>query len=556
MTDRNFPVFEEYRKIVLFKHLGTASCPVKQLAEFPIARNLASYLFRIGCRSLIVETHYIDNDYLTDYSAFYVQCTSANYPKYTKRIHFFSSAFASDFLDMSLDRKSSIEARQAKIKELQDSYLGFVVARPLPESVIGRTVLKPYPVDDSDMGGSSEFLRNYTCLHEYEVSLFGIGISIRGLGFQMQDTIAACGTTALWSTFHASSRMLWNPMPSPSEITRAANEYGMRDRPIPSRSLSVSQFCHALIEYGVTPYTIEANPEVPIASLAYAYLREGFPISVILNFRDNDNNELTNPLHVVAISGYRLHKDNRNTAAEARNIPKTFVSVGRRVTTLYAHDSHIGPYSWLAFENNPHFPTSDKQDKNPDVINHPIRFNSNWQTDDAIDAAMPEMFIVGLPKLITVPFEEVFKQAIRFHRFLGPASLKIIEEEEYGLFEWEIWLSPLNRYKTNLISSRIAPNERRRFLYREDLPKYLWVVRCLDPRGQMLCDLIIDATDVEREPIFIDILWRLKKHKDNFKKKFTEKDTSPKTHARVSYYFHGRFNSCLRDIVRKMSSAL
>ena len=68
---------------------------------------------------------------------------------------------------------------------LKASYRGFLIVRPLPRSIIGRTCLVNYDKD----GGRRHFPTGIPC----EANLFGLPLSITTVPFQEQDTVtAAC----------------------------------------------------------------------------------------------------------------------------------------------------------------------------------------------------------------------------------------------------------------------------------------------------------------------------------------------------------------------------
>ncbi len=64
-------------------------------------------------------------------------------------------------------------------KDLQDGYLGFIVVKPLPRTIIGRTCLKTY----DSKGGT----RHFPIVRRYPVHLFGIPLRVETLAFQEQD---------------------------------------------------------------------------------------------------------------------------------------------------------------------------------------------------------------------------------------------------------------------------------------------------------------------------------------------------------------------------------
>lgn len=165
------------------------------------------YFDHIGCRSIVVELEYVDRDYLEDFAAYYVRCFEG-YPRFCVRLHFFAGKFgAAKFKRVLLHTRSTAEL---------GLYLGFVVVRPLPETIIGRTCLATYEPENGR--------RYYPAIRTYDVNLFGISLQVSTLAFQEQDqVVAACATSALWSGFQATARLFQHPIYSP--VTMACTPY-------------------------------------------------------------------------------------------------------------------------------------------------------------------------------------------------------------------------------------------------------------------------------------------------------------------------------------------
>lgn len=182
--------------------------PVRDLEQKTHWGYLKAYLRELGTRTLLVEQGYVDRDFLEDYAAYYVRCFRA-YDRLTTRLHLFRMPF-----DQARFR-AILLGTEADTTDLQDSYLGFIVVKPLPGIVIGRTCLRTYDDDDGR--------RWFPILRRYSANLFGIRLSVESLAYQEQDTVvAACATSALWSCLQGTGKLYQHAIPTPVEITRAA----------------------------------------------------------------------------------------------------------------------------------------------------------------------------------------------------------------------------------------------------------------------------------------------------------------------------------------------
>jgi len=169
--------------VALLAEKATSSAP--EVAQKQHIHFLKSYFGKLDAKTIVVELDYIDHDYLEDYSNYYVKCFY-DYHRKCARLHFFQDSFSLE--DFSRVLASENEALLDRIKE---TYLGFIVVKPLPKTIIGRSCLKTYPTAGA---------RNYPVIRKYSANLFGIELEVSTLAYQEQDTVAAaCATSALWS---------------------------------------------------------------------------------------------------------------------------------------------------------------------------------------------------------------------------------------------------------------------------------------------------------------------------------------------------------------------
>lgn len=198
------------------------------------------YFATLKAKTIVAENDYVDRDYLEDFAAYYVRCFPP-YKRFCTRLHFFREAFnEQDFAALV-----SGAVRRVTAEALQNSYLGFVVLRPLPQTVIGRTCLSSYPLNGT---------RAYPVLRDYDAHLFGLKLPIKSLAFQEQDSVvAACATSALWSAFQQTGKLFHHSIPSPVEITRVATDHSPTEtRNLPSVGLTGSEIARAIRSVGLS----------------------------------------------------------------------------------------------------------------------------------------------------------------------------------------------------------------------------------------------------------------------------------------------------------------
>ena len=390
---------------------------------------ILDYLETLGAKTCVLENEYIDKDFTIDYQKFY--CRSfKNDGIFTKRIHFFEEYICLDELKYLIVNNS--------IGLLKDSYLGFVVIRPIldayGEPFIGRTLLRTCPSDEED---KCCFITG-----DYTASLFGIPLEIKSLPFQAQDQgVSACATIALWAAIHPLRGKFGLPGHSPAEITEISTSLPTAFRRFPSSGLTIEQIGNYINLINLELEHIYAVNDDVIQTAVKAYIRAGFPIIAALNFKQNKS---LSGRHAVVISGYKEDKTGN-------------------IIELYVHDDGIGPYSRVLPDG------SFKSWKN------------EWN-DFGYEVELEKLLIPIYPK-IRLPFLRIYIEYLKIKEHLSDVL------SEYDV---ELHLTTINKYKNFLIANPIKDKLE---ILTKSLPRFLWIVR-LFHKNQLIGDQVYDGTSV------------------------------------------------------------
>jgi hypothetical protein len=432
------------------------------------------YFQEIGAKTIVVEEGYTDRDFLEDFAGYYVLCFRP-YERKCTRLHFFSTAFGAEQFEELLHGNGSL-----KPDELQSSYLGFVVVKPLPQTIVGRTCLATY---------APEGRRYYPITRDYEVNLFGIALRVKSLAFQEQDhVVAACATSALWSAFHGTGMLFQHPIPSPVEITRAATAHlPLETRALPSDGLTSEQMAHAIRNVGLEPFLVKASNEYVLKSTVYAYLRGRVPM--LLGFILQDRSDPAAPVnigkHAVAITGFSLGK-----SSSAPIIGTKFFLRASAMDKIYVHDDQVGPFARM------------------EMISGGAAGNylsTSWKgRDQKIGSvvAIPEILMVPLYHKVRIPFNIVHDSVFSLNDSVieplrATGALTLPES-----LEWDIYLTTVNSLKTDIFESGLLSSEKRYQALTANFPRFLWraTANC---QGDTIIDLVFDATDIEQSPFLV-----------------------------------------------------
>jgi hypothetical protein len=355
-----------------------------------------------------------------------------------------------------------------------EHYLGFVVARPLPQAIIGKTILRPY---SSDRG------RQYPCVRNYDANLFGIPLRIKSLAYQQQDTVlAACATVALWSCLHMTAELFGTACPRPATITRIANQVVGDARPLPSRGLRLEQICHALRTFDLEAEVVHISEKVPLISLMRAYLCMGIPVLMLL--------VAGNLGHVVAVTGYRM----QDNMVRTEEVPGGCIPMlGLCIDRFFAHDDAMGPFSKLLIMGPGTRPN--------DNVKVPVVFESNHKTAPQGPPLplYPVAVILPVYNKIRLTFLELQEWLERLHFVISS-----VWPDLDGMM-WEIELTMVNTYKTQQRNLGMRSQRVLEPLLLKPQPRFIWrsLLRSADKTAVL--EILADATEVKDSVPFYDL---------------------------------------------------
>jgi hypothetical protein len=464
--------------IGLIAELSRQNTP-EQIATKSQTNYLDGYFEHAKVTTVLVERCYVDRDYLEDFAAYYVRCFEP-YERYCSRLHFFSHRFDAEGFNEILSASPDDPA----LSKFRESYCGFIVIKPLPQTVIGRTCLKTYTSDDG---------RTFPAARRFSANLFGISLDIaQTLPFQEQDRIvAACATSALWSVLQATAKEFQHSLLTPIEITRAATELSPTDnRMIPNRDgLSTAMMAEAIRSVQLEPLHLQVprNDEDTLRSALYAYLQARIPLILGIALFDVSNPRKPRPIgeHAVAVTGYHLD------SKRAEPAPNTgFRQVSKRIDKIYVHDDQLGPFARMKFDGRK-LRLEDESGRRVTCQSLSTSLSSQDGTETV--RAFPRIILVPLYHKIRIPYDDVFQAIIKFDGFLktlrGPLDRSMRD------LEWDIHLTTVNDLKIHLQRScELQGTSRLNWLSRP-MPRFLWRASARTPKAKAM-EILFDATDI------------------------------------------------------------
>lgn len=419
----------------------------------------------VYCRTVLLETGYIDEDYLLSYSRFYY-LSHFPIPKYCERMHFFSSRL--DFDDLFELSDSN-----------KQSYLGFTVLRPTPVNVIGRTIIRPPEREPNSL--------YVTCAESYAVNLAGNSITATGAVFQQQDAqVGVCASTAVLMVTRHMSKRFGMQYRTTTEISELASQYdSFLGRGIPSRGLSTSQIGKVLssIGYDVIIYGEESKPR-DLMDAVYKTVESEIPVIMTFDILEGQSKGAS---HAIAVVGHQWKREEEiewepreaDVEIDGKVQKRQYYTTGSLIGSFVTMDDARGPYRTLRFDTSA-----------PELV----------YCEDSGGGDMPcrlKSVVIPLPRGIWLSGEQAERKAFSLLLAGARASGDVIRLPQDIVLR--TYLRASNRIKDeSLDSQKKVPAGVRWRVRGTQMPKYVWVTevsnRELAQKGLKLGELLIDPS--------------------------------------------------------------
>ncbi|MDR0603134.1 MAG: hypothetical protein LBG80_02380 [Bacteroidales bacterium] len=432
----------------------------------------AHYLKEIEVKTIVFEFNYRDRQYIEDHSHYYNRCFK-HYSRRCIRLHFFSLHFTADVLQDFLTCFS--REKTSFLPEFKNSYCGFSLIKPLPFTVFGKTCLKTYG-QDKDKKKPKKGKRYYDAIRKYDVTLFGIELSVDSVAYQEQDSqIFVCATTALWVAYQCTSKLFDHKIPTPYEITLQATGR----KTAGSEGLNPKEIIKSISEQGLHALSFKSFTSVPVKAFLYAYLKAKLPVIIAVKLKSS----VYEPeYHCLTALGYDIVPKGKES--EVKLCLKSSL-----IDEIYVHDDQSGPFTRLKFDkkNNAHFEGTDWAVK---------KMGKN------VEFELLTM-IVPLYHKIHISFEKILDITEELNTCAFPGN------KDYNIL-WNIYLTTVAQLKKNLMERENTYIDKS--LYRNillqiltnSLPKYIWIVEALDKTDKSSkFSFYFDATDMENSDFLL-----------------------------------------------------
>lgn len=444
---------------------------------------LFNYLKDLEARTILLESDYVDRDYLEDYSRYYVKCFN-RYGERCARLHFFSEDF-----DHEVFSKHLLSYDESAISSLSKSYLGFIVVKPLPKTFIGKTCLRNY----STVANSNE---RQVLTRKYNVNLFGIPLSVQTVAFQEQDkVISACATTAIWTALQALDTKDIRNVPSCSEITISAiNHINESSNSFPNKGLTNKQILRALDTQKLR------NHKINIDSSKKDGLDNFF--NIVKNYIDSD---------LPVILGADVHEISDDGLSKLGGHAVTIVGYKETSSTnaLYIHDDRIGPFARAEF--------GSVKDKSKSTVKTEIsdswclslqEKNDNGDWEEPTQLLLPDSLIIPNYKKVRISSDyientcnSILDEYNSYYQYYIENGA--LEKEDVPQITYQISLTNSADFKSRVIKQKNIVNKEE--ILSKSFARYLWVAS-FSNEGKELFEILFDSTEIPQGDAVSDVI--------------------------------------------------
>lgn len=215
----------------------------------------------------VVEENYVDRIYRDSYYTYYSK-KHLNYSRYCKRVLIFDGKLPDSFLNISSD-------------ELQNTFKGCFVIRPLVTGKIGRSLLDPVYFKK----GSQDFYIRKT---RYEITTFGKRLSIDAFPFSMQDSeTTTCAEVIILNILdYYSQRYPEYRVILLNDIIHISQKLRYQ-RLFPSIGLQYELISKVFAETGFSPviFSDKTDSFSELQHIMYYYIESGIPVVIGLKIK-------------------------------------------------------------------------------------------------------------------------------------------------------------------------------------------------------------------------------------------------------------------------------
>lgn len=422
-----------------------------------LAKQIEEHLKHIPeCEAILIEYPYVDKVYRNSYYRYYASKNNGAY----------RDCFRLSFLNKEIEPEN-LSGKNA-MDVLQKVYLGYMVLRPTPISIVGRSAISPVATRN----------KLSLCLAPISSTTGGVKVNITAFPHSSQDSeTISCAETTIWSLmeYYSSKYPDYRPV-LPADILKVLSSL-TSERQLPSVGLNISQIAFALKTFGFGPRIYSAAADRHnFGAIVSTYIESGIPVIAAL---ENEDKSIGHANLIIGRSTF--------TVAQIQDLKKSSVSD-------YDTNSELDKMGFEYFDfhkidreyvfNDDNFPAYQLAN-----FDHPCRHydRTDWDTCTITTIATPLYHKMYLEASIARKYIELYLFNVTQVQKSRPSILT------------RLFMASSRSYKHYLaVKSEIKPNLRE-LLLKLEMAKFIWVceLSTKELMAQQKADgfVILDATE-------------------------------------------------------------
>jgi hypothetical protein len=400
-------------------------------------------------KTIVLESEYICKDHRNLFSNYYSKKFQEVSPV-SSRLHLFNCDVR------------RVEELLQNPQNYRDSYIGYIVIRPLHERSLGRTIIDPKKLVTMDQKNS------YFLTATFHVHIGGVEFKVAGYPYMSQDgDVTVCAHSVLWGMcrYLSEKYSIYREF-LPFDLIKLTETTS--GRTFPYRGMTYSDYSKILSDFGSYPLIIRVkkskNDSIDTGEFKNlcTYVESGFP--VLSSFQG----------HVVTIIGHTIDYSKFCDPDEFG-----FIDSSSFLKQFIVIDDNFFPYQLLGDEKDPH--------------NYGLEYDSEQYYISSIVAA-----VCPLPEKVFLPAEKARDAAMKY--FIGMKGR--LSEKSNGPWVTRLFLTTNSAFKRRKIekstNASASIDKLSAIVPYLNMPHFVWVME-VSPAdkyndGQCIAEIVLDST--------------------------------------------------------------
>ena len=447
-------------------------------AQLLITKEVMRHLKRFhDDTKIVIERNYVDKVYRDSYYTYYAS-KRTSYGRDAIKLSFFSDV--ADQIRIDTFKKTD------KVTFLEESYRGFIVLRPTPPYIVGRSAIAP------NLLKSNSFK---TCLAYMPSTAVGLKVCAQAFPFSSQDTeTISCAETMIWALmeYYGNKYAEYSPV-LPSQILNILKQ-NIVERQLPYSGLSVDSMSYLLKECGFGPKLYSRKEFASdFNMLLSCYVESGIPVIIALDNAEAVKNKKIERLigHAVLCIGHEDITEDTVRTITSEDFP---LKNGKGVLKIKDWDTISKKFIFID-DNFPVYQADSLDMPTKRYLDIP---ESEYTDAEAKKKADKEWAACKISHFIVPLYKKIYLEAYVAKKFVKELlSSEYFEYADNREIHIRTFLCSARSYRKYVMLSDM-PDKLKSLIMEKSFPKFVWITEVTShwtAFGRTNGVVILDATE-------------------------------------------------------------